>query len=303
VRILGQTNTEAETDNLERLRHAGCEIVLGSVGEPEIVRGATEGADVVYHLAAAQHEAGRPDEHFRRVNEGGTTNVVEAAADAGVRRLVHGSTIGVYRAEAGTTVQDDSPTEPDNIYGVTKLAAERIVQAAGDRVPWTIIRISETYGPADRRLLKLFRGIRAGKYFHVGRGDNWHHPVYVDDLVRSFRLAAEAPAAVGETMVVPGYDAVTSRQMADTIADVLEVRRPRLTIPRWPLWTAAVVMEATLRPLGVTPPLHRRRMHFFIKSFRFTGETARAALAYEPAVPFAEGAARTARWYRDHGLL
>ena len=104
-------------------------------------------------------------------------------------------------------------------------------------------------------------------------------------------------------MVIPGFQALTSRDMVTTIANVLHVRPPRWTIPLAPLWTAATVMEWMARPLSIQPPLHRRRMHFFTKSFEFSGDRARALLGYQPRVGFREGVTRTAEWYRTMGLM
>jgi dihydroflavonol-4-reductase len=302
VRILGQANTSAESENLQQLREEGFNIVEGSVVDENTVRKAVEGVEVVYHLAAAQHEAGKSDQHFHDVNVVGTRNMLQASRAAGAKRFVHGSTIGVYDAGSGT-VRDDSPTVPDNIYGTTKLEAERVVSSFREKLPVVIIRISETYGPGDRRLLKLFRGVQKGKYFHIGRGNNLHHPVYVDDLVAALQLAAQKDQVRGQTLVVPGFEALTTREMVIKIAKVLEVKPPSLTVPLWPLWTLATLMEWTLRPIGVQPPLHRRRMHFFTKSFEFSGEDARSLLDYQPRVSFEEGAKRTAEWYRKAGLF
>jgi nucleoside-diphosphate-sugar epimerase len=302
VRILGQANTPAEVDNLQRLRQEGFGIVEGSVVDPETVRRGVDGVDVVYHLAAAQHEAGKSDRHFHEVNVVGTRNMLDASCASRVKRFVHGSTIGVYGAGDGV-VRDDSPLRPDNIYGVTKLEAEQVVESYRDRLPCVTIRISETYGPGDRRLLKLFRGIQAGKFFHIGPCDNLHHPIYVDDLAAALRLAGDRDSATGQTMVVPGFDVVTTREMVTRIAEALEVKPPGLTIPLWPLWVTATVMEWTLRPLGIQPPLHRRRMHFFTKSFEFAARDAQSILGYRARVPFAEGARRTAAWYREMGLI
>lgn len=302
VRILGQANTPAERENLDRLRDEGFDVILGSVVDKETVEEAVRGVDVVYHLAAAQHEAGKPDEHFYRVNVVGTENMLEASVKAGVKRFVQGSTIGVYQSDEGI-VREGSPTVPDNIYGKTKLEAERVVASFQDELPTVIIRISETYGPGDRRLLKLFRAIQKKRYFHIGSSDNLHHPVYVDDLVRALRLAAERDQACGQIIVASGYEAVTTREMVATIADALGVQAPSVTLPLWPFWAVACLMEWTMRPFEIEPPLHRRRMHFFIKSFKFSGERAQSLLGYQPQVSFEEGVRRTAQWYQKKNLI
>ena len=66
---------------------------------------------------------------------------------------------------------------------------------------------------------------------------------------------------------------------------------------------AAVVCEAICRPLGIDPPLHKRRVEFFIKNRAFTCDKARTRLGYEPKVDLTEGLARTAQWYFEQGLL
>jgi len=303
VHVLSPSGTPGEQARARELRAAGVTIVDASVTDAQAVRQACAEVDTLYHLAAAQHEANVPDRYFHDVNVEGTRTVLRAAADAAIPRIVHGSTIGVYGTGSGSPVTDDSPLEPDNIYGVTKLAGERVAQELAGSIPVVIVRISETYGPSDGRLLKLFRGIAAGRFVMIGPGTNLHHPVYVDDLVDGLRQAAATPSAAGRPMVCAGPDTITTDEMVAAIAAAVGRRPPRVRIPLAPLLAAAAVLETTLGPLGVQPPLHRRRMNFFVKSFRFTSATARELIGYRPKVSFAEGADRTAAWYREQGLL
>lgn len=152
VRVFAQRNTLAERQNCQQLDQHGIIIVEGSVTDPGAVARACEAVDVIYHLAAAQHEANVPDKHYYDVNVQGTRNMLEAAVEAGVHRFVHGSTIGVYGISNNGPVRDDSPLQPDNIYGITKLEGEKVVRQFFDKLPIAIVRISETYGPGDRRL-------------------------------------------------------------------------------------------------------------------------------------------------------
>jgi nucleoside-diphosphate-sugar epimerase len=165
------------------------------------------------------------------------------------------------------------------------------------------VRISETYGPGDRRLLKLFKAIKRGRFLLIGSGRNLHHPIYVDDLVSMLLLAATEEAALGEVFLAAGKQAVTTDEMIALIAEAVGRPAPKLRLPLWPLMTAATLMEAGLRPLGIQPPLHRRRMDFFRKSFELDGGKARRMLHFTPMVDFKEGAWRTMRWYEQHGGL
>ena len=152
MRVFAQRNTPAERQNCQQLEQHGIIIVEGSVTDPGAVARACEAVDVIYHLAAAQHEANIPDKHYYDVNVQGTRNMLEAAVEAGVHRFVHGSTIGVYGISNNGPVRDDSLLQPDNIYGITKLEGEKVVRQFFDKMPIAIVRISETYGPGDRRL-------------------------------------------------------------------------------------------------------------------------------------------------------
>jgi len=302
VIALGQVNNSIEAERRRLIEAAGAKVVVASVTDTQAVRDAVRGAGVIYHLAAAQHEAHAPDQRFRDVNVNGTRTVLEASAAERVKRFIHGSSIGVYDANGGLT-NDHSPLAPDNIYGITKLEGEHVVTSFRDRLPVVIVRISETYGPGDGRLLKLFKGIDRRAFFLIGSGTNLHHLVYIDDLIDGLLLAATKPAAVGRTLVLAGKDAVTTRQMIDTIAAELGRTPSRLHVPLWPVRAVAAITEGVLRPLGVAPPLHRRRLDFFRKSFRFSGQEAREVLGFEPRVDFTRGVLETATFYRSRGEI
>ncbi len=302
VRVLAQKNSEVERANCLELQSNNIAVAEGSVLDSEVLEAACAGVDIVYHLAAAQHEANVPDKYYYDVNVEGTRNVLIAATKSGVRRFMHGSTIGVYGSKK-MPVSEDSALEPDNIYGITKLEAEDVVREFLDKLPVTILRISETYGPGDRRLLKLFKGIAKRKFFHVGTGRNLHHPVYIDDLISGMRQAAEQQDTVGKTMVLAGPRALTTNEMVTGISKVLNVAVPKIRLPMWPLMASAIAMEKTLSPIGIQPPLHRRRMNFFKKSFRFDCGEARSSFGYKPTIDFDDGAKRTAAWYRQKKML
>ena len=137
----------------------------------------------------------------------------------------------------------------------------------------------------------------------LGSGLNVRQVVYVDDLNRGLLLAAEHPAAVGETFVLCGREVMTTHVMVETIARVLGNQRRIRRIPIWPFRAAAAVLEATLKPLGIQPPLTQRRLDFFTKSFLFSTAKSRALLGFDPQVSFHAGAAKTAEAYRKAGSL
>jgi nucleoside-diphosphate-sugar epimerase len=303
VTLLGQVNNSAEKENQRVLEDRGAKVILVSVADRDGVFEAIEGIECVFHLAAAQHEANVPDQHFWNVNVTGTKNVLEGSMRAGVKIFVHGSTIGVYGDALDGRIDEASPLQPNNIYGVTKLEAEKLVLSFQQKMPVVIIRISETYGPGDYRLLKLFKAIKKGVFFVIGSGKNLHHLIHVDDLIEGLFLAATVEAAHGKAFVLAGKDVLTTREMAEIVAGQLGEKLPRLQIPLFPFLLLASILEGVLRPLGIQPPLHKRRMDFFKKSFLFSQEQSTAVLGFVPKIAFSEGVADTAKWYEEMGYL
>jgi dihydroflavonol-4-reductase len=303
VKAISPLNNDTERARCERLKAAGINVVVASLEDRSILETALAGQDAVIHLAAAQHEAEASETHFRRVNVDGTRNLLGLAVKAGVGRFVHGSTIGVYGSAASGTLDEASPLAPDNLYGRTKAEAEVVARGFASKIPVCIARISETYGPGDMRLLKLFRAVARGRYLTIGAGRNQHQLIFVDDLARGLLAAAESPSAAGTTFILAGSESLTTDEMASIIATAVGKPGKARHVPMWPFSIAAFVFENTMPHLGMRPLLHRRRLDFFRKSFRFSTANAERILNFRAQIPFAEGARRTAEWYRAQGML
>jgi nucleoside-diphosphate-sugar epimerase len=300
IKIFGQINNTAEAENKELLEAKGAEIILGSVTNKDLVFEITSDVDVVFHLAAAQHEANVPDQVFRDVNVIGTKNLLDACLVSGVRRFVHGSTIGVYGSLDGE-IDEESPCNPENIYGITKLEGENFAFSYKDKIPLVVIRISETYGPGDRRLLKLFKLISRNTFFMIGQGLNLHQLIFIDDLVAGLLSASNSERAVGEIILLVGKEPITTNDMVETIADNLNARVLGFRAPLLPFVGLAWMMETVSKPVGIQPPLHRRRMDFFRKSFSFSSKKALELIDFIPKFSFEQGVVETVRWYTKMG--
>jgi nucleoside-diphosphate-sugar epimerase len=181
--------------------------------------------NVVFHLAAAQHETSAPDSLFTEVNVSGTRYLLDACVEQGVKRFIHGSTIGVY-GSTQARIDENFPCKPENIYGKSKLDGERLALSYKDRLPVVVIRISETYGPGDRRLLKLFKAVKSPFFFMIGRGRNLHQPIYIDDLIAGFFMAVDNEHAPGEVILLAGKEPITTNDMVRTIAASVDAAPP-----------------------------------------------------------------------------
>jgi nucleoside-diphosphate-sugar epimerase len=287
------------------LQAAGIELVVGDIRDRAALAAATAGVAVVYHIAAIYRQAGIRREAYRAVNALAVRDLVEAAAAAGVRRVVHCSTVGVHGDVERPPADEDAPLRPGDVYQATKLEGEQLAREAGARlgIEVTIARPSGIYGPGDRRLLKLFRGVARGRFPMLGDGEIYYHLTHIDDLVEGFRLCGEHPAAGGRTYILAGGECTTLNRLVALIAEAAGVAPSRVHLPVWPFWIAGAVCEAIAVPFGIEPPIYRRRVDFYTKSRAFDITRARREIGYDPKVDLRQGIERTLRWYREQGWL
>ena len=284
---------------------AGIEIAVGDLRNPPSLAAAAANVDVVYHIAAMYRQAGLADEVYREVNARGVERIIEAAAGAGVRRVVHCSTVGVHGDIEHPPANEDAPLKPGDVYQLTKVEGEALARQAAARlgIEVVIARPSGIYGPGDRRLLKLFRGVARRQWVTLGRGEIYYHLTHIDDLVEGFRLCGEHPAAAQRTYILAGGDVTTLNALVGMTAEIAGVPAPRLHLPVWPVWIAGAACEAGCAPFGIEPPLFRRRVDFFTKSRAFDITRARTEIGYAPRITLREGITQTLDWYRREGWL
>jgi dihydroflavonol-4-reductase len=285
------------------LANAGIELAEGDLIGAASVRRAVAGCDVVYHIAALYREARHADDMYRKVNVEGAENVVKACAEAGVGRLVHCSTVGVH-GDVQAPADETAPFDPLDVYNRTKLEGERLVRRHIDAgLPGTIFRPVGIYGPGDTRFLKLFRTISKGTFRMIGDGAVLYHMTYIDDLINGIILCGEHPAALGQTYILCGPYYTTLTELVAAVAKAVGRKPPRGHIPLWPVKLAARVCESICRPLRIEPPLHMRRLDFFVKDRGFSSAKAQREIGYEPRIGLDEGLATTFQWYKAAGML
>jgi nucleoside-diphosphate-sugar epimerase len=289
----------------QMLGESGVTLVAGDLADSASLDRATRDVDVVYNIAALYREAGLPDETYRAVNAGSVRTLIEAAAANGVRRVVHCSTVGVHGDVEHPPANEDAPLRPGDIYQRTKVEGEEVARQASARtgVEVVIARPTGIYGPGDRRLLKLFRGVARRRFVILGSGQIYYHLTYIDDLVEGFRLCGTVPAAAGRTYILAGGEVTTLEELVARIASAAGVQPIRWHLPVWPFWLAGAVCEAVCAPLKISPPLYRRRVDFFTKSRAFDIARARQELGYAPAVGLTDGITRTLEWYKREGWV
>ncbi|MDQ3982247.1 MAG: NAD-dependent epimerase/dehydratase family protein [Actinomycetota bacterium] len=184
---------------------AGARLVVGDVCDPSVVRAATDGREIVFHLAAHRAIARSIDDPAGtdRANSQGTVTILQAAVDAGVRRVMYSSSSSVYGEPAATPVREDAPAVPRSPYAVSKLAGEHYCRVFGELYGLETIslRYFNVYGPgqpSDGRyatVIPLFvEALLSGRRPVVfGDGSLARDFTFVDDVVAATIAAAEAP--------------------------------------------------------------------------------------------------------------
>jgi nucleoside-diphosphate-sugar epimerase len=293
-----------DASKAQALTQEGIELATGDLTDAASLRRAAQGCAVVYHIAAVYREARHGDDFYRLVNVQGTENVVQAVRDAGVGRMVHCSTVGVHGDIANCPADESAPFGPGDIYQETKLEGEQLVaKHMVSGFPGVIFRPVGIYGPGDRRFLKLFKTVYRGQFRMIGAGGVLYHMTYIDDLVDGIIRCGEQPGAIGQTYILSGPRYTTIDVLVETIARVSGRRPPKGRIPLAPVMAAATLCEWLCKPLRIEPPLHQRRLDFFVKDRGFTSAKAHREIGYEARVDLEEGLTQTYQWYLANGLL
>ena len=285
--------------HLDLLRHqAGhpcLEAIRGDITEKDIVQKLVEGIDVLYHLASAHLDVSLSDEHYRRVNVDATLSLLEAAQEAGAKRFVHCSSVGVIGDVKDPPADETTECHPVNIYERTKLEGESAALDFGRRTgfPVVVVRPAWVYGPRCPRTAKLFRTISKGRFPIFGNGKNMRHPVYITDAIHGLELCAETPDIDGEVFIIAGELPVESRELVSVVREHLNVRTSQIYLPIFLGQAAGLALELTFKLIGRQPPFSRRSMDFFLKHNAYTIVRAQSRLNYEPRVDLLMGIQKT----------
>jgi nucleoside-diphosphate-sugar epimerase len=263
----------------------------GDVRDTSRVAELVDGADVVVHAAAALPiQASR--ESIRSVNVGGTENVLRAARDAGVRRVVFISSTAVYGVPEKHPIEEDDPLVGVGWYGESKIDAEALCRVAA--VETTIIRPKTFIGPERLGVFEiLFDWIREGRRIYIlGKGHNRYQLLAVEDLVDAIVRAATAPEAAGETFNVGATEFGTVRSDLQALIDHAASSSRLRPVPAQP---AEVALRA-LELLRISPlaQWHYKTAH---KDSFVDVSRAQTLLGWRPRLSNRQALIETYDWY------
>ncbi len=281
---------------------AGLERVHGDVTRPESLPAAMAGCDVVFHCAWG----GESLEDARRVNVEGTRNVIEAAARAGVRRIVHLSTMAVHGDALPAVLTEDAPMiSRGDAYGVSKAEGERLALELGRARGVEVVALRPTlvYGPAAPLwVVGYLERVKLEQVALVDGGSGLANLIFVEDLVDAMCAAAEAPGVAGAACLVSGERPVTWAEYLGYFARMCHKPLP----PAVPLWRAKLEMQI-LRVYGVLTQRPRRLQGMDVRLMAQRTsvdiDRARQVLGWSPRTSIDDGMAICEAWLRREGHL
>ena len=287
------------------LSNQNLEFVEADLNDYESLLKATSGCIGVFHLAALFRQINVPDEEYYNVNARGVEWLLNASIAAGVKRVIHCSTIGVVSSIENPPGDETLPYSPCDIYQVSKVEGEKAALRyfKEGKIGGVVIRPAMIYGPGDSRTRKLFQMISRQRFFFVGSGNILVHWIDVRDLARAFCLAMEHEERSGEVYIIAGQKSLSLKEFVDIVARELGVARPWLHLPVKPMQWLGLLCEFICRPFGVAPPLYKRRVDFFIKNRGFSVAKAKEHLGFSPAKELNEEIRDILESYKVSGTL
>ena len=263
------------------------EVIPSDLADRDSVRRSMEGAEVVFHLGALiaiPYSYDAPSSYVQ-TNVVGTLNVLQAAREHGVRRLVHASTSEVYGTARYVPIDEGHPLQGQSPYSATKIGADKLVEAfhRSFGVPAVTLRPFNTYGPrqsARAVIPTIIAQCLTGQAIRLGSLEPTRDFVFVTDVVDGYLRAAAADGVDGQTINIGSGSEITIGDLAATIARLTDAT------------TSIESEQQRIRP-GTSE----------VERLLANVDIAHDLLGWTPTVPLETGLSKTIEWMRanlDH---
>jgi nucleoside-diphosphate-sugar epimerase len=194
---------------------------------------------------------------------------------------------------------------PGDVYQASKVEAEKIALNffAEGKIRGMVLRPAMIYGPHDHRLLKLFKLVGERRFVYIGNGNKHVHFIDVRDLAKAFILAMNHIEINGEVVLIAGERPFKLKEVIKEIAQCYEVPVPKVKIPVMPIQMLGSICEILCAPFGITPPIYRRRVDFFVKERCFSTKKAEKLLNFKPMRTTFQEIKELCLWYEKEGFV
>lgn len=260
------------------------EVVAGDITDHASVRNALAGREIVFHLAAliAIPYSYQAPELYMRTNALGTLNILQAAREAGLERIIHTSTSEVYGTAKTVPIQEDHPLQGQSPYSASKISADKVAEsyACSFETPVVTVRPFNTFGPrqSTRAVIPtIITQCLRGDVVRLGALSPTRDMNYVTNTVEGYLKAAEAPGAIGKTINLGSGREISIGELAELIAKMVG-REVKIESK-----------EELLRP-------EKSEVNRLLADNSLAAEI----LDWEPRVTLEEGLEKTVAWMHDH---
>lgn len=302
VRVIARASS-----NREALSDLNIEWFVGEVYDEAVIATACADVNYVFHMAAAYREAKISDDIYWKVHVQSTQLLAKyAQQNKNLKRFLHTSTVGVHGHIANPPADEGYRFAPGDEYQNTKVEAEKWITnfAKNNALPVTVVRPAAIYGPGDRRLLKVFKLAKLPVCPLLGIGSKGlYHLVHVNDLVDFCITAATHERSLSETYICGYNDPISTQDMVRTISQRLGKKPRFLRLPVTPFFLLGDICEFICKPLGIEPPIYRRRVAFFTKDRSFDTTKSREQTDFEYQYSNQRGIDELTDWYKNNGWL
>ena len=259
----------------------------GDIAKPETLNDVCAGIRSVFHLASRADEArsNETDESHWRVTVDGTRYLLEAAAHSGVKRFINVSSVKAMGEGGEDCLDETSSATPESSYGRAKLEAERLVLEAGRKHGMHVcnLRLPLVYGRDNRgNIWRMIAAIDRGRFPPLPETNNKRSMVHVDDVIQALLLAAENPAAGGQTYIVTDGRVYSTHQIYAAIRKALGRPGSRWTIPVSLLRAAARMGDMIGKMSGRGFIFDSDVLHKLVGSAWYSCRKIEAGLGYRP---------------------
>jgi len=294
-----------ETSDTSFLKELKVNLVQGDLasGPNEFVP-MVEGMDYVFHLAANVDDWGEREEMYA-VNVGGLQGLLDACVGKPIKRFLYVSSMAVLGMGEQIDLDESAPyVQTGDNYNYTKIEAEKLAirYAREKQVPISIIRPPYMYGPRDRQFFpRIINALKDGSFAYINHGEIEFTICYVLNAVEALMLAAQKDCAVGQLYMVTDGEAITRRELVETICEGLGFEKPTKSFPLWGAKLACPFYELKAMLLKQKPPrLNKFRLKFMAARMTFNISKAQRELGYGPPYKCREALRETVRWFKEH---
>lgn len=290
-------------NDLKWLEGLDIEVVKGGLMDSEaIVRGCA-GAGEVYHIAGMTRAPSR--EVLFQANVDGTLNLLDAAREAGVRKVLVTSSLSAIGPSESGPLPESAPFNPVSDYGRSKAEMERQIAKREDVSSIVVVRPPAVYGPREADLFNLIKTADKQRILPaVGNGREARlNLVHVRDLVEGMIGAMASEISGGKTYFIGGRKDYSWNEIRSAIRNALGHGAMNFNIPRALLGPLGTISEGLGKVFGKYPPLNREKAREGKGAWLASSERAHRDFGYAPSISLVEGMRETVQWYREKGWL